>query len=176
MGQDKALLDWHGMPLLTHMVDLLSHATDVVQVVGRVRLPDRVPHRGPLSGIATALAITSTEINLILAVDLPLITKSFLKYLRLEAEHSKQPIVACKIGSHFPLCLGIQRILLPEIEQQLASGDWSMRRLIENSDSQIILESQLREAGFIDSLFDNINTLDDYLNLLPQTQRDRQEF
>ena len=74
MGRDKALLDWHGIPLLNHMVNLLQQATDAVRVVGRDRFPDRLPSRGPLSGIATALTISSTEINLIVAVDLPLLT------------------------------------------------------------------------------------------------------
>jgi molybdopterin-guanine dinucleotide biosynthesis protein A len=172
MGRDKALLDWHGMPLLTHMVNLLRHATNDVQVVGRDHLPDRLPGRGPLSGIATALAVSSTEINLIVAVDLPLLTRNFLNFLRSETEHSKQPIVACKIGSYFPLCLGIKRILLPEIEQRLAAGNDSVRGVIENSDSHIISESHVLEAGFKASLFHNINTLEDYLDLRRQTQRE----
>jgi molybdopterin-guanine dinucleotide biosynthesis protein A len=165
MGRDKALLDWHGMPLLTHMVNLLCHATNSVQVVGRDPLPDRLPARGPLSGIATALAISSTEINLIVAVDLPLLTKDLLGYLRFEAEQSKHAMVACKIGSHFPLCLGIKRRLLPEIERRLAGWDLSVRAIIENSDSQIISESHLREAGFDSPLFHNINTPEDYRTL-----------
>jgi len=171
MGRDKALLDWHGMPLLTHMVNLLRHATNHVQVVGRDHLPDRLPGRGPLSGIATALSASSTEINLIVAVDLPLLAGNFLNFLRSETEHSKQLIVACKIGSYFPLCLGVRRIRVPKVEQCLIGGDYSVRSLIEVSDSQIISESQVREAGFKDSIFHNINTLEDYLNLHRQTQR-----
>ena len=34
MGRDKALLDWHGTPLLNHMIGLLEQATDDVKVVG----------------------------------------------------------------------------------------------------------------------------------------------
>ena len=162
MGRDKALLDWHGTPLLTYMVNLLRNATDQVQVVGRDHLPDHLPGRGPLSGIATALAVSSTETNLILAVDLPLLTKDFLRYLRLETERSRCPLVACKIGSHFPLCLGIRRSLLPKVEQRLATGDSSVYGFIENSDSQIISESELRKCGFASSQFRNINTPEDY--------------
>ena len=165
MSSDKALLDWHGRPLLGHMVTLLRHATNDVQVVGRDRLPDHLPGRGPLSGIATALTISSTESNLILAVDLPLLTKDFLTYLRLAAEHSKHPLLACKIRSHFPLCLGIRRTLLPEIQQRLSKGDLSIRGLIEDSDAEIISERQLREQGFESSIFRNLNTPEDYLGM-----------
>ncbi len=166
MGQDKALLVWHGTPLLTHMVNLLRHATNNVQVVGRDPLPDRMPLCGPLSGIATALAISSTESNLILAVDLPFLTEDFLVHLRLTVENSTSPLVACKIGSHFPLCLGIRRVLLPEVERRLARGDLSVHGMIEDSQSQIISESQLHAGGFSLSLFRNINTPEDYLNSL----------
>jgi molybdopterin-guanine dinucleotide biosynthesis protein A len=165
MGSDKALLDWHGQPLLSHMVTLLRHATNDVQVVGRDRLPDQLPGRGPLSGIATALTISSTESNLILAVDLPLLTKDFLAYLRLAAEHSKRPLLTCKIGSHFPLCLGIRRTLLPEIQRRLSSGELSIRAVIEDSNAEIISESKLDERGFESSIFRNLNTPEDYLSM-----------
>ena len=168
MRQDKALLDWHGRSLLLHMVDLLRTATGEVQVVGRDRLPDRLPVRGPLSGIATALTVSSTDANLVLAVDLPLLTTDFLTYLRSRIENSLRPLMACKIGSHFPLCLGIQRTMLPEIERRLASGDLSVHGLIEGSDAEIISESQLREAGFECSMFRNLNTPEDYAKIRGQ--------
>jgi molybdopterin-guanine dinucleotide biosynthesis protein A len=165
MGSDKALLDWHGVPLLRHMVGILQYATDNVQVVGRDRLPDLLPSRGPLSGIATALTITSTECNLILAIDLPLLTKDFLAYFRQAAEHSKRPVLACKIRSHFPLCLGIRRSLLPEIQRRLSGGDLSVRGLIEHSDAEVISEPQLHAQGFASSIFRNLNRPEDYRHM-----------
>ena len=43
MATDKALLDWHGRTLLTHMTNLLRGVTEDVLVVGRAPLPDRLP-------------------------------------------------------------------------------------------------------------------------------------
>ena len=169
MGRDKALLDWHGVPLLSHMIDLLQNAASPVQVVGRDHLPDRVPGRGPLSGIETALTITSTDRNLIFAVDLPLLTKEFLIFFRQAAEHSKRPLLACKIGSHFPLCLGISRTMLSDVRQQLSRGDLSVHALIEGSDAEIISESQLQLQGFDSSIFRNLNTPEDYWEIRGQT-------
>src|SRR5205814_1372253 len=117
MGIDKALLDWHGQSLLNHMISLLQAVADHVQVVGRDHLPDRMPGLGPLSGIATGLELSSTDANLFAAVDLPLLTQDLLKYLRSRLENSSRPLLACKIGSDFPLCLGIRRELLPEIQR-----------------------------------------------------------
>jgi molybdenum cofactor guanylyltransferase len=164
MGRDKALLDWNGRPLLLHMVDLLRSATDGVQVVGRDLLPDRVPGRGPLSGIATALAVSSSDANLIAAVDLPFLTKDFLIYLRSQIERSNRPLFVCKIGSDFPLCLGIRRSLLGEVERRLSRGELSVHGFIEGSDAEVILETELREAGFETGIFRNLNTPEDYRN------------
>jgi len=150
------------------MVDLLRSATDDVQVVGRDRVPDRLPGQGPLSGIATALAMTSSDSNLILAVDLPLLTKDFLTYVRFQIEHSSRPLFACKIESHFPLCLGIRRRLLPEIERRLSDGDLSVHRFIEGSDAEILSESQLHVAGFETAMFRNLNTPEDYAEIRGQ--------
>ena len=162
MGRDKALLDWHGTPLLSHMVALLEQATDDVKVVGRDHLPDRLPGCGPLSGIETALTITSTENNLIVAVDLPLLTKDFLRFFRRTSERSTRPVLACKIGSQFPLCLGIKRAVLEQVRERLARRDLSIHGFIESADPEILSEAQLRESGFEPSIFKNLNTPEDY--------------
>ena len=162
MGRDKALLDWHGQAMLQHMVDLLQDVADQVQVVGRDQLPDRLPGLGPLSGIATALETTSTDANLFLAVDLPHLTKDFLKYLRSRLENSSHPLLACKIGADFPLSLGIWRPMLPEIKRCLNAEQLSVRGLIESSNPEIISEAELLQAGFDSAMFRNINTPEDW--------------
>ena len=162
MGRDKALLEWRGHTLLDHMVNLLREVTDPVHVVGRYPLPDRLPGLGPLSGIATGLEATSTDASLFVAVDLPHLTTDFLIYLRSRLENSTQPLLSCKIGSNFPLCLGIWRPMLPEIQRRLAAGHLSVRGLIETTATEIISESELLQAGFDSSIFRNINTPADY--------------
>ena len=161
MGRDKAGLDWHGRTLLEHMIELLRGATDTAHVVGRDPLPDRLPGLGPLSGIATALEFSSTDANLIIAVDLPHLTKDFLKYLRHRLENSSHPLVACKIESAFPLCLGIWRPMLPEIQKRLAAGQLSVRGMIEGTVTEIISEAELHGSGFDRSIFKNINAPED---------------
>jgi molybdenum cofactor guanylyltransferase len=166
MGQDKALLDWHGQTLLDHMVGLLRSVADPVHVVGRHPLPDRLPGLGPLSGIATGLATSSTDANLFVAVDLPLLTQDFLKYMHSRIEHSSHPLVVCKIRSEFPLCIGIWRPMLPEIKRRLSGGNLSVRAMLETLYTEVISEVQLNELGFDVSMFRNINTEDDYRSSL----------
>ena len=162
MGRDKALLNWHGQTLLDHMSALLRVVADPVQVVGRSALPDRVPGLGPLSGIATGLEASFTDANLFVAVDLPFLTREFLKYLKSRIENSSHPLLACKVGSQFPLCLGIWRPMLPEIKRCLSAGELSVRGLIELDSSEIISEIELRREGFDEDIFKNINRPEDY--------------
>jgi molybdopterin-guanine dinucleotide biosynthesis protein A len=157
MGRDKALLDWRGQTLLEHMMGLLSVVASPVQVVGRDQLPDRLPGLGPLSGIATALETSQTDANICVAVDLPFLTHDFLKYLRSRIETSNHAILACKIGSHFPLCIGVQKSVLPEVQTRLSGNDLSVRSLIEATDSETFDWPDV-------SIFRNINTPGDYLN------------
>jgi molybdenum cofactor guanylyltransferase len=161
MVRDKVSLDWSGQTLLNHLMELLNEATDTVHVVGREPLPDRLPGLGPLSGIATALEFSSTDANLICAVDLPHLTKDFLKYLRFRTKNSSHPIVSCKTGSAFPLCLGIWRPMLPEIHRRLAARQLSVRGMIEAGNTEVISEVEFRKAGFDCSIFRNINTPQD---------------
>jgi molybdopterin-guanine dinucleotide biosynthesis protein A len=159
MGRDKALLYWRGRTLLEHMIDLLSTVADSVHVVGRDPLPDRLPEHGPLSGIATALEASETDANLVAAVDLPLLTKDFLKHLRSRIEDSHHAILASKLGSYFPLCLGVRKGLLPDIQMRLSANQLSVRALIENSDAEIVTWPD-------PAIFRNINTPEEYRSLL----------
>src|SRR5262245_30904058 len=125
MGRDKALLTWGAHTLDDHMVELLQTVAYPVQVGGRDPLPDRFRGLGPLSGIATGLEVSFTDANVFVAVDLPFLTKDFLNFLRIRIQTSCHPLLACKIGSAFPLCLGVWRPMLPEITRCLDANQLS---------------------------------------------------
>ena len=109
--------------------------------------------------ILTALQNSQTEINLVVAVDLPFLTKAFLRYLVSRIETSRSPLVACKMESYFPLCLGLRGTLVRELEQRVTGRELSVQSFIESSGPRlIILEPELRRAGFDASMFRNINT------------------
>lgn len=162
MGRDKALLDWHGRTLLEHMTGLLAAVTTTVQVVGGDPLPDRILGRGPLGGILTALEVSETDANLVVAVDLPMLTVEFLKYFRSRFDASAQPVLTCKIESRFPLCIGLRRRVLPDLRRHVEAGALSVQGFITNCDAELIEEKELRDSGFDPSLFRNINTEEDY--------------
>jgi molybdenum cofactor guanylyltransferase len=159
MGRNKALLQWHGRSLVDHMLSLLSSAFAPVQVIGDTLTPDRVQGAGPLGGIATALEITQTNKCLIVAVDLPLLTPEFLKMFKTRIETSSRHLVACKIESAYPLCLGVDQTLLGMANQRIEAGQLSVQCFIENSDAEILTDVD-------PSMFFNVNTPEDWNRLL----------
>src|ERR1700740_2341073 len=86
MGTDKAFLELDGRSLLVRSLELLRALTPEVCIVGPAEkfsaygpvIEDVYARRGPLAGIQAALTASTTELNLILAVDLPLVTESLL--------------------------------------------------------------------------------------------------
>lgn len=87
MGRDKALLPWHGRPLLAHMRELLLAAgAQPVVVSGDYPtyggVPDRVAQRGPLGGLEAAIARLPDGPAWVVPVDMPRLTVALLARLR----------------------------------------------------------------------------------------------
>jgi len=158
MGQDKATLKWGNSSLLEHMVQLLSTVATEVRVVGRGDFPDKIPGKGPLGGILTGLESTDRAANLFVAVDLPLLAQDFLDLFRSRFLASEKLLLACRIAGEYPLCLGIRQGLLADIARRVKSNELSIRALVEESDTDILGEDELRSLGFEAGMFANLNT------------------
>src|SRR6266481_8818395 len=106
-GQDKALVEFDGKPMLVRMVELLRGATKSTRVVavrgkyeafGVELVEDRWPGEGPLGGIITALEDAAgtarrPEWNLILSCDMPFLTREWLTFLCERAAKSNAQVV-----------------------------------------------------------------------------------
>lgn len=104
MGCNKGLIKFAGEPLIVKTARLLKPLVSGVTVIGpsgpyrRLGLqsvPDKIPgvrnvaaYQGPLAGIVTALSITSSPWNLILACDLPYLTGEWIELLLSRAVQS----------------------------------------------------------------------------------------
>ena len=91
MGRDKALLPLDGVPLVVRTARLVESVLRCIPtVIGRPEIfkpldlraiQDDWPGAGPLGGIATALRASESAWNLIVACDLPYLTKEWLEFL-----------------------------------------------------------------------------------------------
>lgn len=92
MGKDKAFLDWQGRSLLGHQIETVRHLKpDAILISGRAGtdygafgcpiIYDSFTNRGPLAGIEQALCLMISSHLLVLAVDMPLMSWTFLSKL-----------------------------------------------------------------------------------------------
>ena len=95
MGRDKALLDWHGRPLLERQLDALRAAgVDESRVSGDRPayrgIADAQPGLGPLGGLAgIAEAVAGDADLLVIPVDMPLLGAALLRRLRTEQPQAR---------------------------------------------------------------------------------------
>jgi molybdopterin-guanine dinucleotide biosynthesis protein A len=161
MGRNKAGLPWGPDTLLDHMRRLVATVADEVHVVGTADFPDHLPGLGPVGGIATAIRSSSAPLNIVVAVDLPLLTAEFLGMFRDRSVASKHSLIVCQVASKFPLCLGLRQDAQPAIVQCLREQR-SVRQLLELVPSEVITHEELALAGFEPAIFSNINTPEEW--------------
>src|SRR5579875_2850409 len=122
MGRDKALLELHGQPLIHYALRKFRELGFEPSIVGsRPDLAffapivfDNSPGAGPLGGIEAALAASSAELNIFLAVDLPLLPTSFLQWLANRSAITRAlATIPLLQGRPQPLCAVYSRELLP---------------------------------------------------------------
>lgn len=91
MGQDKALVEFAGQPLVLRALQILRGAGLTAKIAGArssltafapvVEDLESQPGQGPLSGICSAMATTSARYTVFQPVDLPLLPPSLISYL-----------------------------------------------------------------------------------------------
>jgi molybdopterin-guanine dinucleotide biosynthesis protein A len=185
MGRDKALLPFAGRALVEHMLDRLR-SLDLEPCICGSRpdlarfaqvIPDETAHRGPLSGLCAALAVSDSDLNLFVPVDLPMIPPGFLRWLRARAETSQALATIPRYGGRpQPLCAVYSRRLREGLHNFLAEGNFKVMTAIQGSVASLgepidafDVESvaSTSPAGWpqdalLTNWFRNVNTLADY--------------
>jgi len=175
MGRDKALMELGtGQSMLEQMLALAASVTPKVTLVaprdrysqlrwrGEI-IEDEVHGRGPLAGIAAALKHSRSELNLVLAVDTPLLPKSLLEFLLKRAgETDALALIPMAGGTRQPLCAVYRRGFCPFADGALAAGDNKIAIALERAHAALLPESELQAEGFGEELFRNVNTPEEY--------------
>jgi len=171
MGSDKAFLEFNGRTLLARAVELLKGLTPEVRIVGPAIkfaacgpvVEDIYGGRGPLAGIHAALASSATELNLMLAVDLPFVTESLLQFIVDCGRASDALVTVPRIaGGYQPLCAVYRRAFAPLAEAALASGHNKIDALFSSTKTRVLEESELGRFAFCARMFENLNTPEDF--------------
>jgi molybdopterin-guanine dinucleotide biosynthesis protein A len=172
MGQDKALLALNGQPLLQRAAYLVRAATgaDAV-VVGAKRegfadcafVSDDWPDAGPLGGIATALRVTDAEWNLIVACDMPYLTRAWLEFLIGRAQASAADVVLVENNGRLePLCAMYHRRSEAALRAALGRGMRKVTEVLRSLQLDTIQPAEWQAFDASGCLFKNVNSPADY--------------
>uniref|UniRef100_A0A7C5RSJ3 Probable molybdenum cofactor guanylyltransferase n=1 Tax=Thermomicrobium roseum TaxID=500 RepID=A0A7C5RSJ3_THERO len=179
MGQDKALLDFHGEPLLVRVLRRVRPLTDDVFIVASDRpeysrfnvpvVPDRLPGSGPLGGIYTALLTARHDYCLVLSCDLPFVNPQLLEaLLALPRDYDVLvPTRAEQTGQGgaetFETLHAIYaKSCIPAIEQRLLRGEFKIIGFFPEVRVRRVPETELRRYDPELLSFLNANTPDAY--------------
>ena len=177
MGSPKHELVLGGETLLARTLRRARRLTPRVLVLGppeRVSalevpytiqvVPDDLPGRGPLGAIYTGLLHTRTEFNLFLSCDLPFVEPRFLRYVSAVAQTTQADVTLARTphDGYQTLAAIYRRRSFGAVRRSLARGHNKITSFFRWVHVTVIEWPVLARAGFSRSMFDNLNTRDDY--------------
>jgi molybdopterin-guanine dinucleotide biosynthesis protein A len=167
MGRDKAFIRFEGSTLLARALKTASAVSASVFIVGEARkfsrfapvVEDEYRDQGPLGGIHAALRHSVSELNIMLAVDLPFVSGEFLRFLLGRAEICDQWVTVPEAdGQLQPLCAVYRRNFAELAEKALRDGQNKIGRLFTPQVARVTTEDEWRGHGFARNTFHNLNS------------------
>jgi len=165
MGTDKSMLPVAGRPMVEHICQQLrgTFAKVVISANDAEKfaflnldvVADRIPGQGPLMGIASALEVSDSELNLVVACDIPQIPLPFVRRMLAEAGQADVVIPVTADGKEQPLFAVYRRSVRRCMNEALAQGE---RRISHIYGRCKVRFMELEDAGW----FANLNTMADY--------------
>ena len=177
MGADKAFLDFGGQTLLDRALTVMGAVCGKVTIVGDPGkfaqygsskyvsvVADIFPGSGPLAGIHAALVHSTAELNLMLAVDMPFVSRELLAFLFATADEADNHAIVTVPRTNKglqPLCAVYRRDFAVVAEQALRAGKYKIDAAFSSVSARVIGEGELAAAGFSEQIFFNVNTPQD---------------
>ena len=182
-GEDKALVELGGKPMLARMLavvelaisraglacnSMVVGAKDKYHTIWNLCVEDKWPGEGPLGGIATALLHArenqpGCEWNLIVSCDMPFLTREWLDFLVGRALVSEaQVVLAHSAQGPEPLCAVWRTDACDAIREQFENGIRKVTAAIAKLRAEVLDESDWKRFDSAGRLFWNMNTMADY--------------
>lgn len=172
MGREKALLELDGMPLIVRAARLVEAVAGPATVIGDAAafrslglrtIGDDWPGAGPLGGIATALRASNATWSLVIACDLPYLTKQWLEFVvgRALASQGDAVLPMNALGAE-PLCALYHERAGPTIEEALNRGTRKVTDALRDLSVETIEPAEWKAFDSEGLLFKNMNSPADY--------------
>jgi molybdopterin-guanine dinucleotide biosynthesis protein A len=169
LGPDKAFLDVGGERLVDRITRRLRESVDGILIAtsadkaglfpGHKVAVDEVPDQGPLRGIVSGLSMSETQLNFVIACDMPDVDTDTLRELLSWSEGFDAVVPSLREGEREPLFAVYRKSLLDPGLGLLERGERRVASLYPLCRTKILFLPG--PAGLA-----NINTRDDYENYM----------
>ena len=162
MGTDKGFLMLNEKPFIQYSIDALKPLVSEIIIVsdnpdydtfGFKRINDTVKNAGPVAGICSGLEASSTELNLILSCDIPLINSELLQKLVDSIDDTYEIIQIESQGKSMPL-IALYRKQCKDVFYKLLQTDERRLRIAVNA----CKSKNIRLETALELITMNINT------------------
>jgi molybdopterin-guanine dinucleotide biosynthesis protein A len=174
MGMDKSLMKLNGKSLVEFSINALQPLCNKVVIssnglnydfTGCEVWPDELSGRAPMIGIYSCIQRSATDINIVLSCDMPMMSTLMLEYL---LENSVNYDITVPVHGNSliePLCGIYRKSSVVILKEYIDKGNFRLKECICATSHRLIHVDD-RVPSFSRKLFLNINTQDDYDNLL----------
>jgi molybdenum cofactor guanylyltransferase len=172
MGCDKALLEMAGVAMIVRTARLVESVAGPPLIVGSPEAYERLglqairddwPGAGPLGAIATALRASESAWNLIVACDLPYLTKEWLEFLAGRARKSAaDALLPMNDAGPEPLCAMYNKNCEAAVWLALDRGVRKITEGLAHVHVDYVERSEWKRFDSGGVLFKNMNSPADY--------------
>ncbi|MGZ5554893.1 MAG: molybdenum cofactor guanylyltransferase [Candidatus Aminicenantales bacterium] len=171
MGTDKAMLPINGRPMIQSLIQsLIPISREIIVSLNdgkrheelKQALPagvrvvyDEQPGQGPLMGIYAGLKASETDVNFVIACDIPEIDPGFITEMRSYTGDHDVVVSVDNEGRTNALLAMYRRSVIPQVKRQLDEGQ---RKIILFYPQCRVKYVPMHDGAW----YKNINTIDDY--------------
>ena len=136
MGSDKGFVMYKNKAFIQHIIEAIQPLVNEIIIVSNnpdydifklKRVTDLIENAGPLAGVYTGLHYTTTENNLVVSCDVPLINTETLKKLTENIDGSKDVVQLESQGKSMPLIATYKKQITPVFHTLLNEGERRLR-------------------------------------------------
>ena len=141
MGRDKSMLSIDGEPMISRIAKQLkkwfggvivgANDSELYSFLNCTIVPDKETNRGPLAGIASCIEASKTELNFIIACDIPIINLTLIEKMADVADNFDIVVPVNKDGTCEPLFAIYRRSVLPAAKKMLNAGNGRVQSLLD---------------------------------------------
>ncbi|MCC6299350.1 MAG: molybdenum cofactor guanylyltransferase [Anaerolineales bacterium] len=174
MGEDKALKNFLGRPLIQRVIERLKPIADELIVttnrpddfsfLGARLIPDLKPGRGALGGLYTAIFSASHPLVAVIACDMPFASPSLIEAsLKIMDDEQADVVIAKGEEGYEPLHAVYRRdTCLPAIESAIEADQWKVVSWFPQVKVRVLTADEIKSADPDGLAYWNVNTPEEF--------------